>query len=403
MLVFFLSDYLVRGYDDQNLLYIRLDDVLFYQLIMLTILSIIVVTTMFVRSPRIESNVFRGVSRTPLDLGPTIRRTVFVLALAVLGAELYKRFSTVGWSLDQVMQQSLSPRGERDWDREIFAGNFLFAIASILLPFGAVASAFLFATGRGYVRYLSLSIFALLIVILVTDGSRTPVAIAFASLGVMWALKYKKLAMRAGALAIVMTILVLLFSLMDIYRSIGYIDTTGTSADREYRLVYQQDDNYYRAIVAYDYSDRTGKNWDPWFFFTTILVNPIPRAFWPEKPLFDETYYDGFKLSYVTNSFLGETVAMTGVTYSVIAAPVIGFLLYLILFNATRLLPMPMGTTVYMVFALYVYMCIRSLPNLTNFVYLPAFAGLTTVVLNQIYKRGARQHQPATTQPLVRR
>jgi oligosaccharide repeat unit polymerase len=389
MFVFYLSDFLVRGNDDNNLRFIREEDYLTYQLICLTILTIITISTLFVRSPRLEANVAQATGSSLMEAAPNIRTAIFTLAVVVISAILYQRLSVVGWSIDEVMRQSLNPRGEKAWDIESMSGNFIFAIASILTPFAAIAGAYLFGTGKGAWRMVSLALFAIVILILVTDGSRTPVAIAFATLGLFWSLRYKNLAARAMIFGFVLSIMVGLFSLMYLFRSTGYNDAR-YEVSQGYAVTYHQDDNYHRALFAYAHSEQTGKQWSAWFFFTTIAVNPIPRAFWPEKPLIDATFYDGFKLDYVTNSFLGETVALTGIGYSVVFAPLFGFCFYLILFNGMRLLPMPMGIATYLMVTLYVYQCIRSMQNLTLFLYLPAFAVVATIVLDKMQQRSRR-------------
>jgi hypothetical protein len=183
-----------------------------------------------------------------------------------------------------------------------------------------------------------------------------------------------------GALAAITT------SAMYLYRSQGYL-TNSSGEQREMELTYHQDDSYYRALFAYEHADRNIEYWDPIFFITTILVNPIPRAIWPDKPIFDEQFYGRYKLYYVTNSFLGEVVAMTGVELSLFVSPLVGFLLYSILFNAQRLLKYPVGLAAYLIVALYTYMCIRSLPNLTHFMYLPIFSMIMVLLLGRMESR----------------
>ncbi len=386
MLVFFLLDFLMRGYDDPNIEYIPESDLLIYQLMILSILTIIVFATSFVKYPLIESYLHFASNFSNLKLKSNARRPIFLVSFVILGAELYKRLYIVDWSLDEVIRQSLGPRGDRDWTLEIFAGNYLFAIITILLPIAAVAAAYLFATGQRAGRVVALALFVLVVAILVTDGSRTPVAISFFSLGLLWMLRYRSLVRRAGIMGLAMGVMIGAFAIMYTYRSSGYIDQNNVWMENELVGSTHQDDNYYRAIYAYDYADRTGKRWDPLFFFLAIASNPIPRAIWPGKPLMDEKFYNGFKLDYVTNSFLGETVAMTGASLSVVFAPLLGFLGYLILFNSLRILRMPLGLAVYLIVALYVYMVIRSMPNAVAFAYLPAAAVAITLALDRRQK-----------------
>lgn len=380
MLVVLLSDFLVRGYNDKNLISILRSDVYLYQIIILTILSAIVFTTSFVRSPRIENRLLQFHMR--LYIEPKIRRLLYIIVLVLLAADILKRFSMANWSINEVVRQSLSVRGQRDWDQAAYSGNFVFSLTTILLPLGAVALAYLIVVSRGINRIVALTLFTLTIAVLVTNGSRTPVTISFASLAIFAMIKQRNLSIRIVTLSMIISIWITLISAMALYRATGY----QYANKPDFEINYHQDDSYYRAIFAYAYADRTGESWDPIFFTTAIIVNPIPRVIWPNKPLLTAEFFGGFKLDYVTNSFLGEIVAMTGVSFSILVAPLIGHLLYLIFFNAQRLFRYSVGLVAYLLVALYIYMCIRSLMGLVHYVYLPLFSVIIVIALNKMKK-----------------
>jgi hypothetical protein len=381
MLCVFLSDFLVRGYtEDRTLIFIGREDVYRYQIMILTILTIIVCVTALFQIPdrgRIAAQAIAGMRDVT-----GVRPAIYTVIIVLLGLELLKRFSTVGWSLDEVISQSLNARGERDWDQASYTGNFLFALVQIFLPLGGIAAAYLSAGARGTGLAASFGLFGMVLIILVTDGSRTPVAVSYAALALFWMLKQHNIRARLVPLTLSLIAMAATFSLMYLNRASGYHQQYDISQEaKTFELTYDQDDSIYRAIYAYAYSDQTGKSWDAIDFFFSIIVNPIPRAFWPSKPALDANFYDGFKLDYVTNMFLGEMVAMTGPVLSLIFSPLVGVGIYLFLFKALNMLNRPLGLVAYLLVALYAYQCMRSLPNLVMFCYMPGLAVLVSLWL----------------------
>lgn len=384
-----LVDFLVRGYDDGNLRYIPDGNVYDFQIIILTIFAITIILTSMLRSPRLE--MWSRNAGRHLHVGPKVRIVILLLVVGLVLADAYKRFSTVDWSMSEVVRQSLMPRGQRDWDQLQYAGNFLFAITTILLPLAGIAAGYLTAAGSILLRLIAFLSITFILLVLVTNGSRTPVVVVLASTCLFWYLKQRTTVMRVMAIVVAAGAIAISTSLMFLYRSYGFISDR-VQVNQEFNLIYHMDDSYYRAILAYDYADSGAAQWDPLFFFYTIIVNPIPRAIWPSKPLLTSDFYGGYKLDYVTNLFLGEMVAMTGVYGTIIFSPIVGLLLYFILFRAQKLIRMPMGLAAYLLFALYVYMCTRSLLNLTHFLYLPAFTAVAVMLLRRIERQPAHRH-----------
>ena len=383
-----LVDFLVRGYDDRNLRFISKEKLFDFQMGILLVLAIIILATSMVRSQRIEK-ISRNAANY-LNVNQKTRIIILFLVVGLILADVVKRFSTVDWSTSEVIRQSLMPRGQRDWDQLQYAGNFLFAITTILLPLAGIAAGYL-TTRRGVLlRLIAFISMIFILLILVTNGSRTPVVIVLASAGLFWHLQQQTALMRLIVMVISVGAVAISTSLMFLYRSYGFVSDQ-VQLGQEFNLIYHMDDSYYRTIFAYDHAAKSTEYWDPVFFFYTIISNPIPRSIWPDKPLLTSDFYGGYKLDYVTNLFLGEMVAMTGVYGTVIASPIIGLLLYLILFKAQKLILMPLGLAAYLLFALYVYMCTRSLLNLTHFLYLPAFTLITVMFLNRLQRRSAQR------------
>lgn len=380
MLVVMISDFLVRGYEDRKLIYFLKSDIYFYQFTILSILTVIVFLTSLIRLPASKSSLMFDLS----SIKPIQKNLILFVSLTILVCELLKRFILVDWSLDEVIRQSLMPRGQNDWSQEAYSGgNAVFLLVTSIFPFSSIGLAYLIPYEHNIRKFFVLLFFALTIAILVTNGSRTPVAISFAVLAFFLIKKQRKFSRRLIIISVITSILVVLFSLMYLYRATGYLDSSIAVNKRDFELIYHQDDTYYWAIYAYLYkSNNPNESWDPLFFFGAIIANPIPRAIWSEKPLLTANFYKGFKLDYVTNSFLGEIVAMSGIIYSIFFGPLAGFLIYLILFNSQILLRKPMGVLAYLLMALYTYMCIRSMINIVHYIYLPAFTLCVFMTIN---------------------
>lgn len=389
MLILYISDFLVRGYEDQNLRYISPNDIYYYQYIILFILSLIVFLTSLISSKRLE-NQFQYLHLERIrNTGVRARRLILLIATLLLALEIWKRFGSVGWSIDEVITQSFSARGQRDWDISAYSGNFLFSLVTILLPLASVAFAFLFSIEKGVMRLFTLTLFGFVLLILITNGSRTPVALSFAAIAIFLMQRpgWQGLVKRCTVVALTCVFMVNSFSIMLNYRSTGYLEKVYYNKSDSLFFAYHQDDSYYRAIYAYAHADHSNESWDPVLFIKTIAANPIPRVFWPEKPILTQEFYGRYKLDYVTNSFLGEIVAMAGVNLSIIFSIIIGCGIYLIIFNAQRFLLAPMGIAVYLIIALYTYMCLRSLLNVTHFIYLPIFAVIVSYLLKNFHTR----------------
>jgi hypothetical protein len=390
------SDFLVRGYDDYNLYGIPLNTLYGYQFIVLFILLTTVVLTAFVRSAVLEHTLHTVIHNVDRPPPRRIRYLIAAVAAGLLVAELVKRLMTVDWSFDTVIFQSMMPRGQRDWDQLQYQGNFIFAIIAILLPAAGIGFAYLSTSSKAIGRVVSLMLTLIVVVILTTNGSRTYVGIVLAALCFFWMRLRRGLAWRASVLAVGALLVVTIFSSMYQFRGTGYHSELRVVNEREFAFVYHQDDNYYRTLYSYDWADRTAKKLDPLYFFYAIAVNPMPRALWPEKPILDMAFFGTSREDGATTWYLGEIVAMFGVELSFILGPLIGLMLYLAMYNSQRLLRYPFGIACYLLMTLYIYMCLRSLMDLTQDLYLPAFSIALALVLSKLGWRssGFMKHLP---------
>ncbi len=231
----------------------------------------------------------------------------------------------------------------------------------------------------------------IVLVILVFDGSRTPVVISLASLVLFTLLSDKGKMTKTVITVSCLGVGVAATSLMIMFRSSGF------SADNvtELHATYAQDDNYYRALWSFYYSDMSGEHWDALRFIYSIVTNPIPRAWWPEKPLLTAEFFGGFKDAWVTMSFLGEVVAMSGVFWAPVCIVAVGSMIYFALYKSASMLKYPFGTPVYLMMALYIYMTLRSLQNISECAYLVAFALAAAWLFRRMHKATRQYPSPS--------
>jgi hypothetical protein len=393
MIVVFLSDFIIRGYADPNIIMIGRSDLFQYQAIILAILAFGLLLAGMIHNPRVEAACAHATLGLPDLRG--LHRPVLLFPLALLGAELLKRLAAVNWSVNELVLQSLGPRGQSAWDIAANSGgNFAFALVTIALPLAALSFAYLIFAAGGITRIVAVLAFAVTFLILFTSGSRTPMVLALGGLGFFAYQRFKGRLTRLIIISLTLTSIAYLSSLSVLNRSEGFLPSARTVRPVDYSLTYHQDDSYYRALFAFHHADSTGRRWDAGRYFGTVLVNPVPRALWPEKPRLNSSFYDGYKLDYVTTLFLGEIVPMTGVTATLLAGPAYMLLIFYLLHRSALLLERRFGLVAYMIVALYEYMCMRSLMNITLFSYLPIGALLLLLLIN---RRAKRQIKPPQT------
>jgi hypothetical protein len=146
-----------------------------------------------------------------------------------------------------------------------------------------------------------------------------------------------------------------------------------------------------------DVAMTTPERWSAIEFFYTVAVNPIPRFFWPGKPILLADFWGNYKAEWITISFLGELVAMFGVILGLVLSIVAALLVYFMLRRASTLISAPCGVIVYFSFVLYGYMILRSLFNITGFMYLPFFSLATLWLSIELWRE--RQGRLETKSP----
>jgi hypothetical protein len=383
VVVMFFSDFLVRGYDDQSLQGIADHDLAAYQLEILAAV-VVMVGAAFIMGERwqIRKSQNDGLIQALL---PWQKRIALFFGLGILALDFWKRFYLSDWSLTDAVLNSFAPYGIAPWNYSTgFLGDdkVFFQLIRTAMPLAGLLFGLLFLASRSLVKWLYLFAVVVVILLLTGEGPRTPVVIVIAGfIGLHWqsdsTIKRKILVVAIGALVIA-----LLTSLIIQNRAEGlaqvYAGETGNIAAIEY----SQDDSYYRAIRALSLSNQGEPQWDPNYFLYVIVVNPIPRFIWSDKPALQEDYYGEYKEEWVTISFMGELVAMFGRWLGLMFSVVIGILLFLLIGRSSKLLNKQGGLIMYGLILLYVYMVMRSLLNISQFVYLPGFGFVAYYMLN---------------------
>jgi oligosaccharide repeat unit polymerase len=369
-------DFIFRGYDDTILSYIDENELTRYQLLVLALFLCIWMVTAYIE---LKGNVLMASVADFFRSEPPSWQVLilFLSGVALCAGEILKRLSFSDWSFEAAFINSIGPRGSAPWHSargNLGDSNFMSSLLSAIFPFSTLVFAYLFVCCRGAIRVLSALAFLFATALLIFEGSRTFVVLACGALGLFIASspRFPRWLKISGVLTIAFGAAGIM-SAMYTYRNVGF-DQLLFTAQSDVEVTYHYDDSYYRALAALDISATTDSRWDALEFFKTVVVNPIPRAIWPGKPALLAEFWGAYKEEYVTITFLGELFAMFGPIGGFLAAGISGVLIYLMLARFSRYATSSAGLISYLTLVLYTYMVMRSLQNLTQFVYLPMFA-----------------------------
>ena len=368
MLFFLASDFMIRGMDDQNLQGILESSLTSYQLATLATMIGIGLSTAIVRRPyELDSRV----TQPDMRISTATARYLVIISLTVFAIHTGYRLNAVDWSIQELFDTMLGPRDTRIWDQPGASGarDPVYQLVSGMLLLAASALAFVLFSRQLVASLIAGLLFAAILFVLITDGSRTQAIIPMASLAIFGLMSFRGVLAKTVLLLSVAVLIALVTSAMILFRAQGLEGTTSSFA-----LTYHQDDSIYRVWSACAFADFSNRRWDAAYFFYYIIANPIPRVLWEGKPLLTEDFFSGYKLFYVTTTFMGEWVAMLGVWLGFVASFVFGNVLYRVFYFAQRLLTQPFGLPAYLLVALYIYMVMRSMPNITTFIFAPAAA-----------------------------
>jgi oligosaccharide repeat unit polymerase len=281
------------------------------------------------------------------------------------------------------------------WPWESAYGNlgdetFVYSLIGMLLPASGLAFAYFVQTGRGQRRAWAIIGYVAVLALLAADGKRTPALFVLAGHGVFYLTGTRSALRKILVLSAIAIVGVALASAMYLFR-VGGMGQVISGDSEGYELVYHQDDSYYKSVRALHIAGSSNERWDPVVFLYTTVVNPVPRFLWPNKPALLQEYWGEYKDYWVTISFVGELVAMFGPVVGVILSIIVAWGLFALLRRTFLLTVEPGGIIVYLAVALYCYMVMRSLLNITQFIYLPAF----TYLIFLAQRRGFVRHAVA--------
>lgn len=159
-------------------------------------------------------------------------------------------------------------------------------------------------------RVIISSLFSLAIaVFLAQGGNRRIIGVIFGSAIICWILEQKKINIRS-LIILILSIVVLLLSMQYLleYRNVGFATfLDGNQKEIQYKHLHV-DDNFLRLAQIIDLIPK----YHPFVYEKQIiftLIRPIPRVFWPTKPLdpgFNLTEALGFQGFSLSTSVIGE-------------------------------------------------------------------------------------------------
>jgi oligosaccharide repeat unit polymerase len=393
LIVLFIVNFLTSGYEDVAIVGIPSETVPIYQSVVLGVCASIFFITLFLsklyplQANRTRMAVIGEFKNTRLSGSMSIYATI---AWVIVMLEVLKRLYTSGWSVANAIVFSFGARGMTPWGYQggnLGDENFVYAIVKIVLPFAGLLFAYLVAQGKGRRRVLHAFGLLLVIVLLITYGNRTPIVATL--IGMMLFLVYRPISLsrRIMIVSAIALLTAFLVSAIVLFRAQGFL--SAYEENQDYELTYHQDNNYYRALRALHTASSTSERLDPVSYAVAVVVNPIPRVLWSEKPALRSDYYGNYKTEWQTISFLGDLVAMFGPVAGSALAILCGVMVFLLMRESTKTLRWRGGLIVYMVLVLYAYMILRSMQNITHYAYLPAFAFAVYWLVNQSRGRGS--------------
>jgi hypothetical protein len=276
----------------------------------------------------------------------------FWAAVLAFSLEFMRRLYFVGWSLPQLVHDLLLPRGQGAFRRGGAGGDWRIFLQPIEVLFWSVA----FFADRAWKRGVSgarkcvlLVIVALQLGTLVLDGVRALLLLAILLPFFVRAVQRDPLVTRwFRGLALASFLLAPLMDTMVKVRGYGWSEISRVEQVHWNMVEAHRDDNFFWVVNLVEILRRDGgilAYKGPFGFIEGVselgwswLITPIPRAFWPDKPLATEMG-DDTKAWNTTNSITGSLLRSGGVSFVVLGGVLFGIWLSLL----DPLYPVPKG------------------------------------------------------------
>ena len=370
----FMSDFLISGYSHRIIGNFSVPEIQLHQFTILHVcISIFLATYIIARCQRktVNMNILSS------DFSWSQSGIIPGAAFLIIAIDIFKRLAFADWSPINAFLLSIASRGSAPWNiaggdyGNLGDANFIYSLTSILMPFCCLTMFCRFLISCGLKRTIAAVFFLVPLMIMVIDGTRAPVVFVIAMMCSLYYFKCNSTRKRIIAVAASVSVILALTSTMYLFRSHGYTDMPDRLGDLEF--VYHQDDNYFQSINSLTIAEKSSERWDPVDFAIAVLVNPVPRYFWQNKPALLSDYWGSYKNEWTTITALGELTAMFGPVAGPVMTVFIAVSLYLLLRHIFISNNTSFGFIIYMSFALYAYAVMRSLLNISQFIYMPLF------------------------------
>jgi hypothetical protein len=294
------------------------------------------VYSMFVTAWLMSYSVVRGspwfarfVSRHVRPISP---RVVFVAILVIFVGETVRRLVLVNWDLSTLVDQTLLARsGPVAFGRERFGDSRVFLEPlGWLFDYIPILVAFAWDSVKGPARRLLLLTCAgTVVATLFFGGTRAALAAPLIT-----ALGYRLLVVKARNRVKVALIMVgvacLLAPAMDLmlrFRDVGWqaafevpAPLRGLTLDP---LEAQRDSNFSEMAGMMQVVKEIGGR-PAWELYYYLLISPVPRVLWPDKPYMSQEYLGDYRKEYASMSSVGDMYLYGGVLHVLVGGLLFG-------------------------------------------------------------------------------
>ncbi|MCS0504865.1 O-antigen polymerase [Ancylobacter mangrovi] len=380
----YLSDFAISGTEAlYNSWYVMHYNVFAGEHVLLVVT--ILVTLLFVR---LLSTFFRQPqsSDQPAELmAGTTLETVAVLLVVAYTLTLLVFYS---FNIGAIIENSLMARDDRFADLRMMAEgeqNPLFALltatqpAAIAIMGGALAE-------RRRIAPLRILLFLVGVYLLFSQGSRTAFTIALLPGLIIYARRFRPFS-RVMLFALFMALGLAVNGFIVQFRAGGLANYTSD----ELTFYYHQDNNFALVLHSLKLASTSPERTDAGATFAISLLNWVPRTIWPGKPSLADLDFGHYREPWWTIGYIGEMVSMFGPTWGIVGSIVYFLVMYVFL---SMLLSSDGGRknlAFKLMSLLYIYMCLRSMLNITQYVY-----GFLPFVLASLWTRSRSliKHRP---------